>query len=144
MLLPLRRLTLREAVGSAAGLRLSLLLAVVGVLVVLVVAAPVAARPFNLPWVTDRTLHTIAHLTVWALVGLMLALGMGRWVWLAWALGLLLAAAEELHQGLVPGRTVDLHDWLLNAAAVTAAVILVRCLRRRVVRVRGQKRPSAA
>lgn len=142
-ILQLRRLTPPGA-ALVPWSRLVALLTAAVILSALILAAPVAARPFNLPWVTDRALHTIAHLTIWALVGLMLTLGMGRWAGLAWPLGLLLAAAEELHQSLVPGRTVDMHDWLLNAAAVTAAVILVLCLRRRVVRGRGQQRLSAA
>jgi VanZ family protein len=93
------------------------------------VAAPLAAQPFNLRWISDRHLHMTAHLVVWGLLALLLAAGLGRWIWLAWPLGLLLAAAEELHQGLVPGRTVDFDDWLLNAAAITIAVLLLRLLR---------------
>lgn len=129
IVLQLRRLTLRDTGLASAWPRLSPLLAVAGIIIALVAAAPVAAQPFNLPWISDRTLHMAAHLVVWNLVGCLLTLGLHRWWWLAWPIGLLLAAGEELHQGLVPGRTVDLHDWLLNAAAVTAAVLLVGLLR---------------
>jgi hypothetical protein len=105
--------------------RLTCLAAVTAIFGSLVIAAPVAAQPFDLPWISDRTLHIVAHLVVWTVIGLLLAMGLGRWWWLAWPIGLVLAAAEELHQGLVPGRTVDLFDWVLNAVGVTVAVAVV-------------------
>lgn len=47
------------------------------------------------------------------------------------ALGWLYAASDEWHQSFVPGRTCELADWLVDAAAVLAAVVVLALLERR-------------
>lgn len=82
----------------------------------------VSARPsVSIPsfWSADKLLHFGAY----ALMGFLLAHGAStsglrpRW---AVALGWLYGASDELHQGFVPGRSMDPADWAADALGVLA------------------------
>lgn len=70
-------------------------------------------------WAADKVLHFGAY----ALLGLLLAHGAAssgastRW---AVPLGWLYAASDEIHQGFVPGRSMDPADWAADALGVLA------------------------
>lgn len=91
----------------------------------LFVLAPYFAGDVDFMGLSDEAIHTIAHLFVWSFVTLMLVWGSGRRYRLAWLVVLALAGFEEWHQGFVPGRMVDIMDWLLNFVAASVTVLTV-------------------
>lgn len=87
-----------------------------------------AAGPFQF------VLRKGAHFCAYALLGMLCLLGargvarlQGRW-WrapaLAWGLAALYAAADELHQAFVPGRSAELRDVLLDACGALSGILL--------------------
>lgn len=82
-----------------------------------------------------------AHLTEYAVLGAFLAVHVSAWTerrplrrprTLAFSVGALYAASDELHQLFVPGRSGDWKDVLLDSAGVLIGVLLLaRILRRR-------------
>jgi VanZ family protein len=74
----------------------------------------------------------IAHFVEYFVLGLLLFGSMGRTVsrsrfaaiLFLVAVGTSVAALDELVQSYVPGRNMDLFDWLADAAGVSAGVVL--------------------
>lgn len=106
------RLLVRGAFLTGAG----------AVVVALLVLAPVFARDLGWLGIPDHVLHTVGHLTVYGAIAVGVALGLGGHYGFAWLLTMAVAGAEELHQAYVPGRCVDLSDYLLNAVSITLAI----------------------
>jgi len=88
------------------------------------------------------------HLLEYALLGLLL----GRAIRLTWvgrpgtaaaaltvAAGAVVGMMDELYQRGVPGRTCDPYDWLMDVAAVSAAVLFTRFVHLRPIL--GRKGP---
>jgi len=89
--------------------------------------------------VSDKTGHFAAYAVLGTLA--LRASSRGRWAAVtaktavvAWAVCLAYGASDELHQRLVPGRTMALDDWIADAAGSATAIVLlglVAVLRRR-------------
>jgi VanZ family protein len=71
----------------------------------------------------DLVLRKIAHLAEYAILGALLARATGR-VGLAFALGTLYAATDEVHQTFVPGRHGSPLDVAIDAAGVAVGIAL--------------------
>jgi VanZ family protein len=71
----------------------------------------------------------IAHFTAYAVLGLLIARALpprGRLVWLAILLGSLYGASDEFHQHFVPGRSVDVFDWVADSLGAAAGTFIYR------------------
>jgi VanZ family protein len=71
----------------------------------------------------DLVLRKIAHAAEYAILGALLARALGR-PGVAFALGALYAASDEVHQLFVPGRTGSPVDVAIDALGVLAGVLL--------------------
>ena len=100
-------------------------------------------------------LDKIAHLLEYSLLGLLLGRAI-RFTLAGWSrnaaaistvlLGAAIGVADELYQRHVPGRNSDLRDWIVDVAAVTAAVLFTqwvntRSLRTDAARSKGEGTP---
>jgi VanZ family protein len=78
----------------------------------------------------DLLLRKLAHMTEYAILGLLLLRATGREA-VAVALGAAYALTDEIHQAFVPGRHGAVYDVLIDTAGVLIGVYLVpRMLRR--------------
>ena len=83
-----------------------------------------------LPAVTG--VDKVAHLALYGVLGILSTHAMlpaprrpGARALVAVILGVsLFGAVDELHQGLIPGRTPDVRDWLADTAGAAAASVL--------------------
>jgi VanZ family protein len=73
----------------------------------------------------DTVLRKLAHVTEYAILGLLLLRAVGR-VWLAVALGVLYAASDELHQHFVAGRHASPVDVAIDTVGILIGVLVVR------------------
>jgi len=71
----------------------------------------------------DLALRKLAHVTEYAVLGALLVRATGRG-WLAFALGTLYAASDEIHQTFVPGRMGSPVDVAIDAIGVACGVVL--------------------
>jgi VanZ family protein len=78
----------------------------------------------------DLVLRKIGHAAEFAVLGALLTRALGA-AWLAFALGVLYAVSDEVHQLFVPGRTGSALDVVLDALGVAVGVLVWRRLRRR-------------
>jgi VanZ family protein len=86
---------------------------------------------------SELPLDKVAHFSAYGVLGLLL--GFGWWqherrpaAWILLLLGMLVGAADELHQTMVPGRSAELADFVADAAGVlTGFWLSVWWLRRR-------------
>ncbi len=78
----------------------------------------------------DLVLRKLAHAAEFAVLGALLARATGR-VGLAFAIGTLYAASDELHQSFVPGRLGSPLDVAIDAIGVVAGVLLWQSVRAR-------------
>jgi VanZ family protein len=78
----------------------------------------------------DLLLRKLAHTAEYALLGLLLARAAGSGG-VAFALGVLYAASDELHQSFVPGRAGSPLDVLIDAVGVALGVLAWRIAQRR-------------
>lgn len=87
----------------------------------------------------------VAHFGAYALLGLLLAHAVratGLPLVAAVALGWLYGASDEWHQSFVPGRSVELLDWVADALGVLAGVYLFKLWHAR--RRRGEAPPAGS
>jgi VanZ family protein len=71
----------------------------------------------------------LAHFGAYAVLGLLVARALpprGRLPWLAFLLGSLYGASDEFHQHFVPGRSVDVFDWVADSLGVIAGASIYR------------------
>ena len=80
----------------------------------------------------DLVLRKCAHLTEYAILGLLLARAAARPAF-AVAVGALYAASDEVHQHFVRGRHGVWYDVAIDTAGVTAGVLLWRRARGRAL-----------
>jgi VanZ family protein len=78
----------------------------------------------------DLVLRKIAHAGEFAVLGALLVRATGR-TWLAFALGVLYAVSDEVHQSVVPGRLGSPLDVAIDAAGVAVGIAVWHGLRRR-------------
>ena len=78
----------------------------------------------------DLVLRKIAHAAEYAILGALLARATARGG-LAFALGVLYAVSDEVHQSFVPGRLGSPLDVAIDAAGVLAGVLLWQTVRAR-------------
>jgi VanZ like family len=78
----------------------------------------------------DLVLRKIAHAAEFAVLGALLARAMGR-PRLAFAIGVLYAVSDELHQSFVPGRLGSPLDVAIDAMGVAAGILLWQSVRAR-------------
>lgn len=69
--------------------------------------------------------HTAGHIFVYGTLSVLLIRVLGGRYLLAWLIGNLLAAGEEWHQLVVPGRVASIEDAMLNFVAITFFILLV-------------------
>jgi VanZ family protein len=72
----------------------------------------------------DLVLRKLAHLTEFAILGLLLARVLPAMP--AFAVGVAYAASDELHQHFVPGRQASAVDLIVDAVGVAVGVVAVR------------------
>lgn len=93
-------------------------------------------------------LDKIAHLLEYSLLGLLLGRAIrftlaGRGQTLAAVstvlLGAVVGVADELYQRQVPGRSSDVRDWVVDVAAVAAAVVFTQWVSTRSLRARAAR-----
>ncbi len=84
----------------------------------------------------DLVLRKLAHLTEYAILGLLLARALPEIP--AFAVGVAYAASDELHQHFVPGRAGTPLDVALDAVGVTLGILSLRLLST------GSRSPGAA
>ena len=77
----------------------------------------------------DLVLRKLAHLTEFAILGLLVARVLPAMP--AFAVGVAYAASDELHQHFVSGRHSAPIDVAIDAAGVAAGIVLLRALARR-------------
>ncbi len=79
----------------------------------------------------------VAHFGLYGVLGALVARAglMAGWRRRGWALALValvvVAAADEWHQSLVPGRSMEFADWISDAAGTAAGLAAGRLLGRR-------------
>lgn len=101
-------------------------------LILVATTVPVPSRSLpstDLP--LDKAVHFGLYLGLGWTVGRSLVLSGSRGAGAraaAWVGGLLFAAADELHQAVVPTRVTSLADWTADAAGVTVGLLLVTLL----------------
>jgi len=78
----------------------------------------------------DLVLRKLAHTAEYAVLGALLVRATGR-VGLAFAVGTLYAASDELHQSFVPGRLGSPLDVAIDAAGVAVGIVLWQSVRAR-------------
>ena len=78
----------------------------------------------------DLALRKLAHVTEYAVLGALLVRATGRG-WLAFTLGTLYAASDEIHQTFVPGRMGSPVDVAIDAIGVACGVVLWQTIQAR-------------
>ena len=76
----------------------------------------------------DLALRKLAHAVEFAVLGLLLARAVAELP--AFALGVVYAVTDELHQSLVPGRQAALLDVAIDAVGVLVGILALRRLAR--------------
>jgi VanZ family protein len=99
----------------------------------------VSSRPYLQPPgpefpMKDKVAHTLEYGTLGLLLGFLIGsqTTRSRWVgfFLAMATGATIAACDELFQGTIPGRQMDIHDWMADVIGLSLAAGLVIASRR--------------
>lgn len=78
-------------------------------------------------------LDKLAHFGAYLVLGALLTFGARRQgvsPWLAVGLGIMYGALDELHQGFVPGRSLELGDWIADSLGTLAGVGIFLFVRR--------------
>lgn len=84
------------------------------------------------PTNTDK----LVHCTMYAILGLLsaraalAARGRGRVVAIVLVAIAVLAALDEVHQHFIPGRTMDVRDWMADTIGATVGIMLAAMRRR--------------
>jgi VanZ family protein len=87
----------------------------------------------------DLVLRKLAHVAEYAVLGALLARAVGA-AWVAFALGVLYAASDEVHQSFVAGRAGRPLDVAIDAVGVGLGIVVWR----RVVASRTQRAAAAS
>jgi VanZ family protein len=87
----------------------------------------------NIPKVFQLTPDKLIHFVEYSVVSFFFArvlvarprIAARRVLWLCGTIGMAAAAADEVYQSLIPGRTPDFRDWLIDAVGVWAGAWLL-------------------
>jgi len=79
----------------------------------------------------DTLLRKVAHVTEYAVLGLLLARALPELPAVAWSLGVAYAVTDEIHQTFVEGRHGAPLDVAIDAAGVLVGVLALVATRRR-------------
>ena len=74
--------------------------------------------------IDGELIHLAGHIFVYGTLSVLLARALGGRYLFAWLISNLLAAGEEWHQLVVPGRVASIRDALLNFVAITFFILL--------------------
>jgi VanZ family protein len=78
---------------------------------------------------SDKALHAAVYaLLAWLLLRALLGarhMALARAAWWAFLVSALYGATDELHQGLVPSRTMEWGDWLADVAGAATVFLLL-------------------
>ena len=83
---------------------------------------------------TEHLLRKAAHMTEFAILGILLALCMREYIATRWKIfrlplalisGILYACTDELHQRFVPGRSGELRDVMIDSVGVLMGILLI-------------------
>lgn len=87
------------------------------------------------PVATELPLDKMGHFGLYGIFGWTLGRGLrlsGRDIfpayWLAWLGGIIFAAADESHQGLVPSRVPSMADWTVDVIGLSLGLLLYAVL----------------
>ena len=80
----------------------------------------------------DLVLRKLAHVTEYAVLGLLLARALPDLPAVAWSLGVAYAVTDEIHQTIVDGRHGAPLDVVIDAAGVLVGVLALHAARRRI------------
>jgi VanZ family protein len=92
--------------------------------------------------VWDEILRKGAHLTEYAILGLLLMRALGREL-PALALGVAYAVTDEIHQHFVPGRHASPFDVAFDAAGVALGLLVALSVESQRARTKELRRPAA-
>jgi VanZ family protein len=99
----------------------------------------------EIPKVFQLTPDKLIHFAEYFVLGFFMARGLiifswskGRVFWVCCAAGLGAAGLDELYQHLIPGRTPDVRDWLVDAAGVVAGVLTLLAVWKKSIEVKGR------
>jgi len=109
-----------------------------------------AARQRELIHTTQFIVRKLAHFTIYTTLGLLLSMAMGRRKFLsrqtllALTAGTVYAVSDELHQSLIPGRSCELRDVMIDTGGVLTGIIISMVLFfiAKKIRKRRNKRTS--
>lgn len=94
----------------------------------------------------DFAVRKTAHFSEYMLLGLLLTLLLDsyrvRWHWLSWAGCTIYAAADEIHQLFVAGRTGKWQDVVLDSSGALAGLLLAMLVLRLIRRRRAKKQST--
>ncbi len=86
----------------------------------------------NLPSIKMISIDKIAHIFVYAVLGLLVNPWLKRMKYngykslFVYAALLLLSAFDEMHQTFIPGRSVNVYDWVANSVGLGLGYLLHR------------------
>ncbi len=87
--------------------------------------------PPPMPGSSDKVIHFVSYALLGLTVGWAACSRTGadavRWMLVVSALG----AADEWHQQFIPGRSMDVRDWVADTAGAVSGLLLVTALHRR-------------
>jgi hypothetical protein len=92
----------------------------------LAVAAQPLAADLSLAGIDEDILRGIGHFTIYGGLAFLLSAGFAGRAGAAFAVAAALAAAEELHQAVVPERTCSAGDWLLDVTGITCVLLALK------------------
>jgi VanZ family protein len=72
----------------------------------------------------------LAHTCAFGVLGLLLSQAIQRW-WIALSLTSLYGLSDEIHQYFVPGRSVDITDWIADTLGAGLALSVIFLTRKR-------------
>ncbi len=93
----------------------------------------IGSRPYLRPPFLFHGADKVGHAILYGVLAVLVWLGGAKsgarrpWLWALLVVGLV-AAGDELHQRIVPGRSSDIHDWAADMTGALVGVTGVRLL----------------
>ncbi len=108
-----------------------------------------AARQKELIHSAQFIVRKLAHFTIYTTLGLLLSMSMGRRKFLsrqtllALTAGTVYAVSDEIHQSLIPGRSCELRDVMIDTSGVLTGIVISMIIFMIVKRYRERKNKRA-